>query len=307
MSVTSVTCVEVSGDQTEEGHRTYVKTFEVRTSSASDGPVTVMLASGLPTRGDYFSYGNDTDFLAMCKKIGNVKLREINATFRLWRIEAHYSTAGSKEDPNNQPGNPLDWAWKIKFRPSGARKVMSKDKDGRAIKGSADEPFEPLPEIIAPNGLVLLEKNTATLSLSTWWAYQGAVNDAAIWGLSSSRMARINSWTADIVYTGGGGSYVANSFEVEVDRNKFVYTPLDQGFRRLTGVDPDGKPHFSQIRIEGELPSKPVLLNGLGDQLLANASPVFFDGIGGNPASFKLEDEVDFSAVFPNPLPGPFV
>ena len=49
------------------------------------------------------------------------------------------------------------------------------------------------------------------------------------------------------------------------------------------------------------------MLDGLGETLNAGASPVFFDGIDGNPNPFKLEDEVDFSAIFPNPLPGPFV
>lgn len=307
MSVVSVTCVDVSGDITEEGHRTYVKTFEVRTNSRTDGPFTCMSSGSLPVRGDTYAYGSESDVFASCKRVGNFKLRDVDKTGQLWRCEAQYSTAGSKEDPNNQPGNPLDWAWKISGGPNGDRKVMNKDKDGRAIQNSSDEPFEPLPEITAPNGLISLAKNTATISLTTWWDYQGAVNDADIWGLGAARRARINSWTWEVVFYGNGGQYIANRFEVECNRNKFQYEPLDRGFRRLTGVDIYGKPSFSPITIQGELPSKPVMLDGLGETLNAGASPVFFDGIGGNPNPFKLEDEVDFSAIFPNPLPGPFV
>ena len=307
MSVTAVTCVDVAGDTTEEGHRTYTKTFEIRTNSRMDGPYTCMQSGSLPWRGDSYSHGSEADPFAMCKKVGNFKLREVDSTSQLWRCEAMYSTAGSKEDPDNQPGNPVDWAWKVSGGITGDRKVMAKDKDGRAIKNSSDEPFEPLPEVIYPNVVINLSKNSAYISLSQWWEYNGSVNDAAIWGLTAARKARINSWTWEVVFYGNRQKYIANKFEVEINTKTFVYAPLDQGFRRLTGVDINGKPSFSPITIHGELPSKPVLLDGLGETLNAGASPVFFDGVGGNPASFKLEDEVDFSAVFPNPLPGPFV
>jgi hypothetical protein len=307
LSVTSVTAIEATGDITEEGAREYVVTLEVITNSVNDGPYTVLTTASLPTRGQQYSYGGESDPYAFCRRVGGCKLRDVDGTRKIWRLSAHYSTLGSKENPENQPGNPLDWAWKISGRVTGDRKPKFKDRNNRAIANSADEPFDPAPELLSPNVLLDLKKNTATISLEQWWNSQGAVNNADIWGLGSSRKARINTWTWDIIYTGNGGAYIANHFEVEVRRDKFLFEPLDQGFRKKIGINGNGEPEYAPILIRGDIPSKEIPLDGQGSVLLAGAPLVFFDGAGDNPEPFELEDEIDFSSIFPNPLPGPFV
>ena len=306
MAVVDINAIEAEGSITEEGSREYTVTLEVITSATTDGPYTVLSNSSLPYRGQTYSYGGETDPFAFLKRLGGCKLKSADQTRKVWRLQAYYSTLGSKEDPNNQPGNPLDWGWKIKGRITGDRKPVHKDKDDRAIQNSAEEMFDPLPELMSPNVVLDMQKNTATLSLETWWTYQGAVNNADVWGLGAARKARINSWTWDIVYTGGGGSYFSNQFEVEIRRDKFQFEPLDQGYRKKTGINGDGTAKYEPILINGELPSKEVPLDGNGAVLLAGQPLVFFDGQGAHPNPFKLEDEVDFSTIFPNPLPGSF-
>lgn len=308
MSVTSCVVKNTTGEITEELHREYTVSLEIQTNTASDGPVVVLAyVAGVYPYGTPYARGNDYDQFAVVRKIGPVK--PVHATDRkqtMWSCELKYSTKGTKRDPNDQPGDPLQWSWKISGASGAGQKWLTKDRTGRALVNSADEPFEDVPPIDDPLIVLSLQKNTPTLSLSQWRNSRGKVNSATLWGLSR-RKVKLREWKWDIAWTSAGVAYVDNKFEVEINEDGYNYQPADVGTREKTGVDQNGNTTYEVILIKGEIPARPQFLDGAGRRKTDAADVVYFDGLNGNPDPFELEDEYDFSAFFPAVLPGPIV
>jgi len=303
MSVADIGFLTVTGTDTEDFHRQYDVVVQVTCTSESDGPQTVLngVRNTMPY-GSSFVYGNHSDPYATLRAIRNARRTEKRV---VWHVDVQYSTKGSQRDPNDQPGDPLSWAWKVRGAFGSGQKWLTKDRNGRALVNSADEPFEDTPPIDDPLLILSLEKNTPTIDLDQWAEARGKVNDATLWGLQARRV-RLMQWTWDIAYAGSGQPYVQNKFEVSINFDGYYYQPLDMGFREKTGLaDNNGFPKYTTITVNGELPTKPQFLDGFGSRLLLNIPPVYFDGIGGNPEPFELEDEYDFSQIFPSVLPGP--
>ena len=300
MSVSSVALMSVTGSMTEDFHREYVGEIQIATTSAAnDGPVTVLNAIiGAFPYGSSFTHGTEADILAVVRSIGNVRRRSgVAAADRLiWSGEVRWSTRGTKHDPSDPPGDPTNWAWRVR----------GLNGTGRALVNSSDEPFEDVPPIDDPNAVLSLEKNTPTLSLSQWTEARGKVNSASLWGLDA-RCVRLVKWDWQVQWTGIGQAYVSNSFEVHVNEAGYYYQPADVGFREKAGVNVDGTPAYTPIIVNGEIPSKPVYLNGAGHIKQDGNAVVYFDGQGGNPEPFELEDQYDLGAIFPASLPGPIV
>lgn len=304
MSVVSVTKRDWSGTVAEDGHREYMITYCVRTNSESDGPAVVLASGSLPVRGDMYVSGNDADVFAGCSFVGNARRDKSDATRLLWLVDAKFTTKGSKEDPNNPPGDPLSWAWKVSGSFGAGQRYPTKDIADRAIVNTADEPFEDVPPVDEPTIILKLEKNTATVSLSQWYSAKGHVNSTEIWGLPVRTM-RLLQWNWSPQFTGAGRVYVNNQFEVEVNFAGYYFKPLNVGYREKLGVDADGKATYRAITANGELIAKPAYLDTFGQRQLAGEDPVYFDGEGDNPQGFKLEYEYDFTQIFPATLPFP--
>jgi hypothetical protein len=302
VSVTNIGFISVSGTDTEDWHRQYDVVAQVTCSSESDGPQTVLngVRSSLQY-GSTFAYGNDSDPYATLRSIRNARRTDKR---KIWQVDLQYSTKGSQRDPADQPGDPLSWAWKVRGSFGSGQKWLTKDRTGRALVNSANEPFEDVPPIDNPLLILALEKNTATIDLDQWAEARGKVNDATLWGLSGRRV-RLMQWAWDVAWTGNGQAYIVNKFEVSIDFDGYYYEPLDMGFREIDGIDLDGNATYSPMLLKGELPSKPLFLNGQGGRLAEGANPIYFDGVGDNPEPFELEDQYDFSTIFPATLPGP--
>lgn len=305
MSVTRVNAIAVTATNTEDLHREYHVTYRVICDSTADGPVTVLNAGNLPRYGEQFSYNSDTDAFATCRFVGNCRMEKFEeGSQRSWLVDASYSTRGSNRDPSDQPGKPLDWAWKVSGNYGTGQKYSQKDKTGRALVNSAQEPFEDVPPIDDQLLLLTLEKNLPTISLTQWADSRGKVNDDTLWGLAARRV-KLVQWSWQPQWTGAGAAYVACKWDVAINLDGYYYEPLDQGFRELVGFDNANKAIYEPIKVMGELPSKPVLLNGAGERLNAAFDPVYFDGLGGNPDPFEIEEEYDLNSIFPAVLPGP--
>jgi hypothetical protein len=304
MAVTSVTAIECDYSEPEDGDRVYVATFEVITNARTDGPGVVAAAGLLPRRGDLLIFNGTIDTSASCRS-RSIKLRSVENTAKVWRVTCNYSCKGSTSDPaDSEAASPLDYAWKFSGSYLSFMKSPEKDINDRAIQNVCGEDFLPPPEFDDPQLELIAEKNTPTLSLSTWAAYKGSVNAAAIWGLAA-RELKLRQWTWKPMWTSSGQAYIANRFDLGVKLGGWNAKPLNQGFRRRV-VGALGAFEFVEaLDINGMPFTKPRLLDAFGELLPDGANPVFFDGVGGNPQPFEFEPETDFSAIFPASLPFP--
>lgn len=308
MSVTSATVINDTGTVTDDFHVEYSLTYQVITSTAADGPQVVLAyMRGIVPYGSTYARGNDSDSNAVCRFIGNARRIVSDAKTSgkfAWNVDVRYSTKGTKNDPADQPGDPLSWAWRVSGAYGSGQKWVTKDIDDRAIANSADEPFEDVPPIDDPLIVLRLEKNTPTISLQQWSEARGKVSETTLWGLEPRRV-KLKQWTWTPQWTSSGVAYIANQFEVEIYFDGYYYEPADAGFREFVGLNTDGSPNYEPILIKGEIPTRPVFLNGAGQMKQSAAAVVYFDGQGANPNPFKLEKEYDFSTIFPAVLPGP--
>jgi len=291
--------------------RSYVSTFEVITDDVDDGPITAAAASGIPLRGDSYTFGNDYDTWCFAQE-AKATLRSADETRKIWTVTVEYlhpddqqakdeSTTGNYQDP-------VDMGWKISGSFSGEQVPTVKDKDGALIANSAEQVFLDPPLMKDANvDTLILSKNTATIDLSVRAELIGKVNEVAIWGLEP-RQVKLRRWDYQIQWYGNGDSYVSNTWEFaiksqksEIDASEIGWTDelLDQGNRYIINAgENDPQKRYADIIRAGRVTVE--RLDGNGQVLDADDPPEWLQ--------FKVEDEVDFTDYdFPDPLPGPFV
>jgi len=308
MSVSSISPLYCEGGLNEDLTWEYTAYYRAITTSPNDGPNDIILNASCPQYGDAYTFGNDFNLFAWCRSV-NVKLETAKESRLSWIVTANYSSKGAPQDPADKAiQNPADWSWRVSGSFSMQQRAPDKDIDDRALVNAAGEPFLPPPEIEDPQIVLVLEKNTPTIDLSLYADAGGKVNDAAIWGLNA-RCAKIMQWTFNFAWTAPGQAYVQNRWEVAVKLDGFYFQPLNIGHRAKGDIDPDvGAAKMREATDEFWQPlSRPRLLDQFGDFLADGVNPLFFDQAAGPLQRFKLEDEFDFSQIFPPALPGPFV
>src|SRR4029077_148037 len=120
----------------------YVRRFIVVTTDRRDGPLTVLLAPGLPQQFQYYISGNDFDFGARCIK-GTAKPRQKDE--KIWDAVFEYSSdVPPPDNPPEQGGdpanNPADRATKYGTGYTTVSRVLDIDAiHGFAVINSAGE------------------------------------------------------------------------------------------------------------------------------------------------------------------------
>lgn len=295
MSIVSVNRIASELDLDEEGYRTYRSTWEVITSSASDGPLTVLAASGLPAIGSGYSWTDGSDSAAIRLPTTSIKMRS-EGQRKIWRVGITHSTK-TKNCLTSAPTNPLAAPIKIRGSWVPKTKIATEDRHGAPLLNTALEPITPGLETDDDQDTVIIEVNTATLSLATRAAYKNKVNSKTIWGLAP-RCVKIKRWDYELLYYGSCSKYFKNVLEFCINEDGWDARVLDQGFREYLGDDSeDGSPIFSTIvsdKDRGPL-NHQTPLNGNGLRL-PDGDPYEF-------LEFEVADEIDFTSLgLPNPL-----
>lgn len=292
----------------DDGTVTYSVRYRV-TTERGDGPAIAATASGLPQRGDTYSYGNETDPFASCRN-RSIACESFNETAKLWIVTCSYSTKGSSQDPgqNGSGTDPINWNWTARLDTWARMEAPDFDRNNRALVNAVWEPFLPPPERENPDPLIILEKNHPTINLTQWAEAQGKVDSVALWGLPANRMVKLRKWTADPHWVGPGFMYWRWKLEVEVKFARWFFQPPNLGHREFVGVNPaTGAPIWREIVDENWHPlARPVPLDAIGQKLPAGVDPLFFDQAAGPLRRFELEDEYDLSTILPATLPGNF-
>lgn len=306
MSVSEVKFLKSEGGYDEQGNVTYNVKYQILTSSRTDGILAILYTSGLPVFGDTYETVTESDGRASLRS-ASAEIADDSETLRKWIWSGVYSSKGTDSDSNQSPQNTdqVDWAWKASGSFAMFMRSPEADKDGRALVNTTNEPFMPPPEIDDPQLELILEKNTPSLSLTSWSTTRGKVNSVTMWGLIP-RAIKMRQWSWKVHYVSKSFAYIENRFDLGIKIAGHYYQPLNAGFRENGDLDIAGKRKYNYAKSEDGIPlASPRLLDVNGKFLVDGATPTFFDQVAGNTQRFKLEDEYDFSSILPAVIPGP--
>lgn len=272
-------------DRDDDGNRTYMVTHRVKTTDVDDGPSVVMTASGLPSPGSFWQFGNDYDAWAFCTGFARVRkhqsVTEGSPTYH-WTVQQKFATLNPQRCNTTTIDNPLLEPMKVSGSFVKYTKEVTQDKDGNPLENSAHEMLRgSIVEFDHNRPTVRIEQNVASLGLNVFAGMIDTVNDAPLWGLSA-RMAKLSNVSWERLYYGTCNVYYKRIFEFDVDFTTFDRVALDEGTMALgrldktTGLwdsttdfapgvplDADNPIHFSRVKdIQGE--NKKVILNGAG-------------------------------------------
>lgn len=297
--------------------RTYKSIYQV-IADYDTAPETIVTDSRIPQYGESYSYFTESDEWAFVSAVDHdydptlIKVPGL-ASGNMFKhvVTVTHSTSSGEEYPDRRE-SPLDDPPVISgsFAPYRIEKRF--DKDNNPLQNTAKTPIIPGVEIDEAHLSLNISYNTPTIDLQFYAQSAGAVNEAAIWGLSA-RQVKLLGWDWRIERQ-GELVYVANDWQFLISLEQFPSTNvhsgpstgvqgwysafINEGPKYIDGgVGGGNDPRPFTIDIDGIVYGK---LASDGDKLASQESDPGY-------LIFEVEPEVDFSLFgLPDPLPGPF-
>lgn len=261
----------------KDGHREYTIQWLCGSNDQNDGPGWAFLSSGLPLVGAYWNFGNELDLWAFCLPMQTAKPLHTTEPGHWWIVEQIFSTKPLSRCQDTSIENPLAEPDRLGGSFVKYMKEAVRDRHGNALKSSSHEMFRgPLVEFDHNRPTVVVEKNLASLPLSTFSPMIDTVNNHSLWGLTE-RMVKLSNATWSRRLYGTCTYFYVVTYEFDIDFNTFDRRIIDEGTKVLSkGGDPNDPRHFVQYKdVNGE--NTRVLLNGAGVALSDGASPYEFE------------------------------
>lgn len=280
MTATVHSAREWSLSRDNEGHREYSVTLRVITTDFSDGPLAVLNASGMPSIGVPWAYGNDLDPWALRTPRGTVTPKVTGEKSKEWEVTLTYSTKPRKRCQDTTIEDPLLEPPDISGSFVNYTEEKTKDKDGNKLATSSHEIYRGnLVEFDASKPTVNISLNSATLDLGFISQRMHNVNDSVLWGCEP-RCVKLSSFNWARKMYGTCSFYYNLQFGFNIDFNTFDRQGLDEGMKILNpdlpGADKDNPTHFVLYKdANGE--NTKILLDGMGEPLTDGAAPVYND------------------------------
>jgi len=273
--------------------------FKVVTTSVGDGPASVTWASGLPTVGSYWAFGNDLDIWAFCWPTMTVTPIITDEPGYFWKGTCKFTTKPFKRCQDTSIEDPLLEPPRLRGGFNTRTKETTKDRHGKLIKSSSHEIIGGLSKDFG-SATVNVTMNVAALDLEDFLEAIHKVNDAPLWGMDARHIKLNNAtWTRNIY--GTCSYYFTVSYEFEAREESWDETDIaDAGFNCLRGkwvesgtstaypphweeeegLDPEDPFNFIVAKdANDERMSKPILLNGRGGRLTNPDLPEFIDPV----------------------------
>ena len=255
--------------QDDNGHRAYKIIWGVETTSAEDGPHTVMKCPGLAVMGSIWNYGNDMDPWALCWPNMRVTERQKKpGPTRHWNVEQTFKTmplgmdgVEGREDPLLDPqkvsGNFARYSKEIGY---GYASLAAAAVGGERTKALATYSHEPLRGIQGDvsRPTVRIEQNVASLELGLFAYMISTVNDDTLWGLTKRKIKLANiTWGREL--SAIGTYFYTRTFDFAIDFETFDREEPSFGALALgelganktwvtAGFDPANPRHFSRYK-----------------------------------------------------------
>jgi hypothetical protein len=237
-----------SASRDDEGQREYKITHLVE-AATTDGPQAVAQTAGLPIVGSTWAYSGDSDPWAFCLPTISITPRVKKEPNRFWEVENTFSTRPRKRCQDETIENPLNEPDRIsgsftKFTSEATRNrygFVITNSSFEQLRGSTVEKSDNKPN-------VTIEKNLATLPLTTFAPMIDKVNDATLWGLPARCVKLSNvSWSREVY--GVCSYYYTVSYEFDCDYTTFDKTVIDEGTMILSkGGDKDDPRDFEKYK-----------------------------------------------------------
>lgn len=282
----------------DDGNRDHVRSYFMESDDANDDAAAALLSGLLPAK--FSQHPNDGGALLLIRTV-----EPVNGSHWHFRATLDYSTklgrvatglTSSGEVPGGTAAemadtNPLNRPPDVFWDSETIQEVQEYDMDGRRYETSAGEPFD-TPCIVERDLLALnLTKNVATWNPVLIATYTGATNESNFLGYEPGEVL-IRKLHARFREEHGYffwevfGRFIFNpklpcnsqaiiegtstSPSEPLYRGTWEKLILDAGYMELNGAGTKQQ----RIRDEfGQLPSRPVLLNGNGGQLTLTGGP----------------------------------
>lgn len=283
------------------GQLSVTRLYHVRTSVATDGPITVLAASGLPTDGDGYAYQSESVPSCTVRRRTPVRDKDVKT---LWLVTCEYETPSSdsdkdKNNPNGSPKTDDPFEDHPRIYSNFAHFTIPVEEAelltalpgalGRAVNSvgpvinSAGVPFVPGLEMDDPHLILIIERNENVANLNQHASFINAVNTDAFvinqQGIQYNALVgelKINDITTSGLKARKGIPFLPVRYEIHV-RDNWDDNVIDRGFQAIGNVgDPDGLGGYYTDLTEGAPPLR-ELKDRLGNQMTV---PVLFNGQG---------------------------
>lgn len=304
MAITSTQVTETHGGVDGDGHRTYTAEYRIISNDSSDCVETVITAviAATPTT---WVFGNDSNANMFCASIGPAKLREKDASRRVWDCPVVYSTKplggdGSSSRPLSPFTSPTAEPWRISGSFVEGEKQTTLDRNGLPITTRGTEELK---SFSVPYGhdTLHLEGASATISLSTRAQAVFRTNSQTIWGLQPRQLLLMN-WRYDIKRHGTADyAYHVLDFLINYEfwTEKWINASFKQYNTGWTAARPATEKLVPILDKTGMPVHEPFPIDNLGSPVVIGSPLINED---------EVIPEFDFTTLgFPDPLPGPFV
>ncbi len=293
--------LQTTADQTIEG-TTLTETYEVFTTSNTDGPLEVLAASGLP----FLGQSSSIDGLSLVTSRRPV--RQSDSTTH-WLVEITYSRQkASDQDTQNPPTLRPVKRW------TGTRwveRALMKDEDGNPILTSAKSPFNPPITVQVPHSLIFFQRwvDAGDFTIAKKRMYEGKTNSSSFGGEAAGRvMCTAYNGTEEWEQDGDGnvGRYWIENFEFEIcfdeadtfrpikvlDCDYFGLNPSKSFKRMAIFIDANGDYTFDSTAAGAVPVPQPVCIDSSGAYIPASGLPT-----GAHYLEWNTVPQVDFNGL----------
>ncbi len=231
----------------------YTRSFWGRCDSPLDGPATILQAlpgpgpSLLPVPGALYSTPGEIDLTAFCQSI---EVDRINDDPYMWKITAKFSTTAVDGENNDIPESPDQVPPEVSVSFASYTKALTEDLDGKAIKNTLGDPFDPPFEVEDARPQISIVRNQLSFDLLTAMEYKDAINSDYV-GPFKPGTCRMAGITADRVFD--RGFYWRVTYVIEIRPEGWQPKILNHGFRYKSSgkiknvTDDDG--NFSNVAV----------------------------------------------------------
>lgn len=315
MTAVEVNPISSEGSIDADFHREYMSTWEVLTDNKLDGPRTARRAiipggNAIPAYGEQYLWGNDSDPWAFCSRL-HASTRDVKKTAKLWTVKVTHSTRPKFRQSSSEIENPLDEPILLYGSFVQFRRPATTDKDGQAIVNTVGEPFVPALERDDSRDSLIMEINTATVSLLQRALFRDAVNSTPIWGLPA-RTVKLMQWTWRIAYFAVAEPYIQHRLEFHINTDEYPtaetgigwdFNVLNSGFRHKVNCVAAIEKRQREIMDGRDQPRHQPTPLGSGGEILDLTC-----GDTEYYRNWRVYNERDFHSIsfIPDPLPGPF-
>lgn len=230
----------------EDGHRDYEVTFLIETTAPLDGPQSITFASGLPTIGLPWTYGNDFDSGAFCTpyvKVQPSSRQQPDEPVTYWEASYKFTSRPLKNCSTQSYDNPILRPDKVSGSFVEKSTRVRKDKDGNAILTTSKEQIEIEESKAYPT--VRIEQYTSVLGLANFAQMVNGVNLNALWGLSP-RTIKLSNVAWEKNQYGTCFDYYTRVLDFEIDYNTWDRSDIPNKGQKVirgdwvkSGTDPN--------------------------------------------------------------------